>query len=48
MLPVWAKGRRKSDLLGRSEAQQGTSSMAGRLSELSFALLLETSRGVMV
>lgn len=48
MLSVWAKGRGKRELLGRSEALQGTSSMARRLSDLSFALLLDTSRGVMV
>ena len=48
MLPVWAKGKRKRDLLGRSEGQQGTLSVAGRLSELSFALLLDTSSVVMV
>ena len=50
MLSVLAKekGKRKKDLLGRSEGQQGTSSVARRPSELSFALLLDTSCVVMV
>lgn len=50
MLSVLAKGKRKRkrDPLGRSEGQQGTSSVARSLSELSFAILLDTSWEVMV
>ena len=48
MLSVWGKGKRKRDLLGRSEGQQGSLSVARRLSGLSIALLLDTSCVVMV